>query len=117
MAPTAPLRKTHVTRSLRPGQPGTIKLRRIHGPALLCVRYRENEAGTLRYTTIELVIDTRPMRRHNPQTSPMVRISLQESNQELRRQLIAKGAEWDGGSKTWTLTLAAARALKVLPRK
>ena len=104
-----------MTRSLQPGQPGTIKLRRQHGSALLCVRYRENEAGTLRYTTIELVVDTRPVHSVAKTRAVWVCVSLQRGDQELRRQLIAQGAQWDGMSKTWTMPIAVARALNLMP--
>lgn len=54
-------RGTHVVKTLWPPQAGTIKLSRRYGPALLCVRYRHDETGLRRYTTIELIVDEAPV--------------------------------------------------------
>ncbi len=116
MTPARPVQKTRVTRSLQPGQPGTIRLRRLHGAALVCVRYRQNGPGTVRYTTVELIVDTRSVHRL-PQAEAVVRFSLNESDKELRKKLMSQGARWDGVSKTWIMSLAVARALKLLPRR
>lgn len=55
-------RGTHVVKTLWPPQAGTIKLSRRYGPALLCVRYRHDEAGLRRYTTVELIVDEAPVK-------------------------------------------------------
>ena len=49
-----------VKRTLRAGAPGTQRLLPRYGADLVCVRYRENNAGTEKYTTVELIIDRRP---------------------------------------------------------
>ena len=49
-----------VVKTLLPAQPGTLKLQRRYGDALLCVRYREDAGGTTRYTIVELVVDSAP---------------------------------------------------------
>lgn len=68
-APAAPAR-TRVTKTLWPGQPGTLKLRQRHGPALLCVRYRHDADNQRRYTTVEIIVDEAPLpprdRRRRP---------------------------------------------------
>jgi len=67
---------TRVTRSLRPGQPGTLKLMRLYGRGLLCVRYREDARGQTRYTTVEIVVDQSPVaRRLTDQSILWVRIA------------------------------------------
>ncbi|MBN2439685.1 MAG: hypothetical protein JXL20_13925, partial [Deltaproteobacteria bacterium] len=44
-------------RTLLPGQPGTKKWVKQYGQALMCVRYRYDEARELKLTTVEIVVD------------------------------------------------------------
>ena len=46
-------------RTLRPGQKGTMKLLRQHGPSLLCVRYRYDDETREHLKTVELVVQRR----------------------------------------------------------
>jgi len=41
---------------LKAGQKGTKKLSEKYGDALVCVRYRYDEASGTRFTTVELII-------------------------------------------------------------
>jgi len=52
-----------VAKKLKAGQPGTHKLLKVHGDALLCVRYRHDRLKLYRYTTIELIVDAAPIHR------------------------------------------------------
>ena len=45
---------------LKPGQNGTRKLLARFGERLLCVRYRYDEARSLRFTTVELIVAQPP---------------------------------------------------------
>jgi hypothetical protein len=101
---------TKVTRSMRPGTPGTLRLAMRHGAALVCVRYRENEAGSLRYTTVELVVDCRPA------GSSLVDVAVAWQEHALRAALKASGARWDPRTRTWRLRRRDARRLKLLAR-
>ena len=49
--------KLHVTKTLGPDQPGAVRLTQKYGDALLCVRYRQDALGLVRYTTVELIVD------------------------------------------------------------
>lgn len=101
---------TKVTRSMRPGAPGTLRLALRHGASLVCVRYRENEAGSLRYTTVELVVDCRPA------GTSMVGVTVAWQEHALRATLKAIGARWEPRDRTWLLKLKDARRLKLLNR-
>ena len=89
------LRQTWVIKTLWPGQAGTIKLSRRYGDALVCVRYRHDAKGAVRYTTIEVVVDQAPLpsvfARHGTQS-----IHLAHTEAALRAQAIQHGAksEW-----------------------
>lgn len=88
-------RESFVTRCIRPGAPGTRKLLLKHGTDLVCVRYRETADGTMRATTVELVIDRRPTKRPNR----LVRIYRNET--ELIKELSKGGATWDPATRCW----------------
>jgi hypothetical protein len=49
-----------VAKTLWPPQPGTLRLKRHYGAALVCVRYRIDSELGHRYTTVELMIDHAP---------------------------------------------------------
>lgn len=104
------LKGTRVTRSLKPGQPGTLKLLRIHGPGLVCVRYREDAQGKTRYTTVEIVVDESPtVRRLSDRTMLLVRIAWGEA--ELAVQAKAMGARWTPSLRLWRMSYKAVKTL------
>lgn len=106
----ADLRQTWVVKTLWPGQAGTVKLSRRYGDALVCVRYRHDAKGEVRYTTVEVMIDQAALpkvfARHDTQS-----IHLAHTETDLRAQAICHGAKWDEASKLWRLTTAAVKAL------
>jgi len=101
---------TRVTRSLKPGQAGTLKLCRHYGDALICVRYREDAMGVTRYTTVELVVDEAPVQRRLSGRS-IVHVHIAPREFTLRAQAKAMGAKWNGARQVWRMTLRTARAL------
>jgi hypothetical protein len=46
-------------RTLKPGQPGTLKYVQQYGDSLVCIRYRYDETRNLCYTTAELIVEKR----------------------------------------------------------
>ena len=57
--------QTTVIKRLSASQPGAVKLAQRFGGALVCVRYRHDAQGCIRYTTVELVVD-----RHRSSAAP-----------------------------------------------
>lgn len=55
--------RTRVLRKLSPQQVGALKLARRFGDLLVCVRYRHDPDRQVRYTTVELVVDSVTVRR------------------------------------------------------
>lgn len=114
-APAPPPRYPRVTKTLRPHQPGTLRLLRHYGDALVCVRYREDGRGRRRCTTVELVIDEGPVqRRPNERSIVYVPIALRES--DLRLRASAMGATWSEERDAWRMTFRTATALGVADR-
>jgi len=104
------LRYLRVTKTLRPQQPGTLKLLRQYGNALLCVRYREDGRGRRRYTTVELVIDEGPVQRRYPDRT-IVQVRMPLGDNELRARAMKLGAWWDAPTRTWHMSMKLARSL------
>jgi hypothetical protein len=91
-----------VVKTLWPGKPGTVQLRKRHGEALVCVRYRQDAKGIMRYTTVELLVDARPVRirvRHEHQYG----VQIWWGEADLARAAKAAGATWNPGTKLWSM--------------
>jgi hypothetical protein len=104
--------RDEVVKTLWPGQPGTVKLLRQYGDRLFCVRYRQDQAGLNRATTIELVVDRAPISglRFN-QRLFAVRITIHEL--DLRQRIKARGGRWDPDAKVWVVPGKVVRELQL----
>lgn len=113
--PARGTRYPRVTKTLRPEQPGTLKLMRRFGTALVCVRYRIDGSGKHRCTTVELVIDEGPvMRRLSDRTIVHVPIAWAET--DLRQRARALGAQWVPERKRYRMSMKTARMLGLANR-
>jgi hypothetical protein len=102
--------RTSVVKTLWPPQPGTVKLSRRFGEALLCVRYRHDRTGLRRYTTVELIVEQAPVTsRRADESAHSVHIGLFEK--ELRRLAMEHHATWDDATRTWRMTGATIKRL------
>lgn len=104
------MENTRVTRSLRPGAPGTRRMQLSYGSSLVCVRYRETADGQTRWTTIELVVDRRPA------PDSLVCIAPDRHDPLLHARLRSAGALWDRKRLCWIISLRTARRLKLQDR-
>ena len=89
-----------VAKKIRPNQRGAIKLARLHGQHLLCVRYRENPDGTERITTIELVVERTVIQKRE---DPVVSFKIKPDELELRQAVQGKGGRYNGKTQMWKL--------------
>lgn len=104
---------TRVLKKLPPGAPGTRKLAERFGESLLCVRYRENPASRQVLTTVELVIDSRPLKTKVSKMAA-VRVGYQET--QLRRSIKAMGGIWNPEKKIWHVPHTLIRRLGLSDR-
>jgi hypothetical protein len=104
------MEKTRVTRSLRPGAPGTRRMQLSYGSSLVCVRYRETADGQTRWTTVELIVDRRPT------LDSLVCIAADWREKLLHARLRSAGARYDSRRCCWVTSLRTARRLKVQDR-
>lgn len=98
-----------VLKKLPPDAPGAKRLAARYGAALLCVRYREDCRAGQRLTTVELIVDQRPL----PALAG-VRIAYGEA--DLRRKVKEAGGIWDAEQKLWRLPKSSIRKLKLEQR-
>ena len=89
-----------VAKKMKPSQRGAIKLARLYGTELLCVRYRENPEGTERLTTVELMVERTIIQKRD---DPIVAFKIKQGELELRRQAMARGAKYDAKNYMWKL--------------
>ncbi len=105
-----------VIKTLQPGQPGTRRYQNRFGKRLVCVRYRQDKNKKCRYTTVELVMEERPIQAgYHPGINPhpnrhvWIRISYEEI--EYRKQIKQMGGKWDNEKKLWKLPCKEVQAL------
>jgi hypothetical protein len=107
---TAAAAESVVLKKLAPTAPGARRFARRYGAALVGVRYREDPANSRRLTTVEQIVEERPM----PSGELWVRISYGES--DLRTRVKDAGGQWDATRKLWRVSRAVVRTLKLAGR-
>lgn len=105
--------ESRVLKRLAPMQPGTLKQLRRYGDALVCVRYREDSERALRLTTVELVVEQRPIR---PRGDPTVRVRIDFDEDALRQRAKDLGAQWHQPSRAWAMPYSVAERLQLVDR-
>jgi hypothetical protein len=108
-SPTAgrvrPQREWPVGSCMRPGAKGTRRLLRVYGAQLLCVRYRYDERGRRRITTVELKVDEQPCR---PKALALVHVEIRYAEARLQELVKKTGATWDRARGLWRMRRSAA---------
>lgn len=87
---------------LKPGQRGTKRLVEQYGEALLCVRYRYDEASGKRLKTIELVIEESDW---SPPIASETIVGVQVAFREadLQQKVRQAGGKWNPARRVWEL--------------
>lgn len=93
---------TRVVKVMRPGAPGTLRLQRRFGNALLAVRYRYDWTGLHRYTTVELLADTSPVVR-GTRPEALCTVQLHPGEQELEQAVRQLGGHFDPQLRRWVI--------------
>ena len=110
MMPTKGMAAGCVIKRMAPGASGTRRLAERFGESLVCVRYRENPARGLRYTTVEIIVDQRPF------NAPEDLVQVAYAETALRHKIKDAGGRWDRELKLWHLPRTAVRALGLAGR-
>ncbi|MEW5855580.1 MAG: hypothetical protein AB2A00_42795 [Myxococcota bacterium] len=104
-----------MTKRLNPGQNGTKRYAQDYGERLVCVRYREDEGH--RYTTVELVVDQRPVQRRKPPPPDLIPVVILHYEEDMRRRAVAAGARWDPAGRCFWISRAVAVELGLADRE
>ncbi len=88
---------------LKPGQKGTKALVEKYGDALVCVRYRYDEASRTRIKTVELIVEKKelPARRQKVTDDVLVPVRIAYGERELGKMAKMMGGKWDPDVKLW----------------
>jgi len=88
---------------LKPGQKGTKAVVEKYGDALVCVRYRYDEASRIRTKTVELIEEQKelPAPRRKIKDDALVPVRIAYGEVELGRMAKMIGGKWDKSSKLW----------------
>ncbi len=102
-----------VVKTLAPTDRGAMTLAAHYGEALVCVRHRTDAKGKLRHTTVELLVDTKPIR---PRSVAMVHIRTEPQERTLHAVIRQAGGRWDPKTRLWRLPKRVAGILSLRDR-
>lgn len=118
-----------VVKTLRPGQPGTKRLKERYGDRLIAVRYRLDRLTGTHYTTVELVVEQKyvlhrsndlPSSPATPPASPSpaakTALRILRHEHELQRQVRQAGGQWDPRNQVWLIEAEAVERLGLQER-
>ena len=110
-----------VEKTLRPGSDGTKRFVERFGERLICVRHRHDRQRGMRYTTVEIVVETRPTHwsaraNPNPPIAQPVAVRIGYRERELRQRASALGGRWDPRRRVWLLPPDAVTKLELQDR-
>ncbi|MCW9015208.1 MAG: hypothetical protein OQL06_15685 [Gammaproteobacteria bacterium] len=110
-----------VRKSLKPGAAGTKHLLEKYGEQLVRVRYRYDDTLHKRYTTVELIVDSKEWMKTqftNPQACQSyyatdVRVKIDYHETELRQKVKAAGGIWLPKDRLWQLNKNLVKKLDI----
>ena len=105
------LSSLRVAKTYAPEQNGAKRFAKRYGEQLVCVRHRLNEAGTIRHTTVELLVETTPVASRS---RSLVALRISPTDKATRTLLLACGAQWQPKTKYWLLPRLVAKNMRLL---
>jgi hypothetical protein len=110
---TEVLANLRVARRMAPDRDGAKKLALRYGEQLVCVRHRLNSTGTVRFTTVELLVEQTPV---VPTGTRLVAVRLEAGDRPTRSLLLSCGAHWDKSQKVWLVPRRVVKTFGLLDR-
>lgn len=100
-------------KKLNPGMKGTKKLVEIYGENLVCVRYKEDKENKVRFKTIELIIEKKPIDPVQSSIPANKKMALKVNYGEVHigRAIKSVGGIWNAKEKVWELPWCEVQAL------
>ncbi len=105
--------RMRVIKTLRPDSRGAVKLHRQFGDALICVRHRTDDKAQCRHTTVELLVESTPIR---PRAEHMVAVAIRHDEKSLQAVVRMAGGKWDPVKRVWRLPKRVVGILKLTNR-
>ena len=102
-----------VIKTLSPTDRGALAYAQKYGDLLVCVRHRTDAKGKIRHTTVELLVDSRPIK---PRTAKMVLVKVAPHERTLHSVVKAAGGVWDARNRLWRLPSRVASILNLRAR-
>jgi hypothetical protein len=102
-----------VMKTLMPTDRGAIALAQVYGTALICVRHRTDAKGKVRHTTVELLIQSQPIK---PRTVKNVFVRVEPHERAMHAMVKAAGGIWDSRRRLWRLPSRVASILNLRDR-
>lgn len=89
-----------VIKTLAPTDRGAIALAEVYGNALVCVRHRTDAKGKVRHTTVELLVQSQPIK---PRTVRTVLVRVEPYERAMHGIVKAAGGVWDSKKRLWRM--------------
>lgn len=102
-----------VVKKLDPTSRGAVKLAEQFGETLLCVRHRVDALARTRFTTVELLVSSAPIK---PKAKDLVNVRIEWNEEALRQLVKGAGAKWDATAKAWRMPKRLAGILRLTHR-
>lgn len=87
-----------VAKTLAPDDRGARRYADRYGEALVCVRHRTDARGKVRHVTVELLVDSQPIR---PRNFTIVALRIEPRHRALHAMVKAAGGRWDARQCVW----------------
>ena len=100
-----------VAKTYAPDQNGAKRFARRYPDQLVCVRHRLSDDGSVRHTTVELLIESTPVASR---ARTLVAVKIGPTDKAIRTLLMACGAQWMPKDKYWLLPRMVAKNLRLL---
>jgi len=100
-----------VAKTYGPAQNGAKRFTKRYGDKLVCVRQRLSDDGTIRHTTVELLIESTPV---VSRARTLVAVRIPATDKKTRTLLLACGAQWVPKEKYWLIQRLVAKNLRLL---
>ena len=100
-----------VAKTYAPDQNGAKRFALRYANQLVCVRHRLSDDGSVRHTTVELLIESTPV---SSRARTFVAVRIDPTDKNTRTLLMACGAQWVTKEKYWLLPRMVAKNLRLL---
>lgn len=113
-----------VIKTMSPGSPGTKRYIEEWQSQLVAVRYRKDEAQHRVVTTIEIIVDQRPLYKsphllqsqYNNRDHQIVHIRIDYEEKDLRAKIKAAGGTWLPHLGAWAIPFREVKTLGLIGR-